>query len=241
MLWLRAQVMANGIKKEIQGTRFSFKDASAPRNRAPSRRLQALIGESSTTSLHQQPTPESHYRITTYYPTLDKVILEMRTRFQTNDQDILCALADVVFSQKPSEGSIALVSSFYSLDSAILEAELQIFRNFLSDNPVSHQIKKAATLVKTLYENELHTVLPVFYKASSILATIPATSCSAERSFSGLRRVKTYLRSTMGQERLSSISLLCMERAYTNRTLKNDMERIIDVFGQRSHRASHFF
>ena len=40
----------------------------------------------------------------------------------------------------------------------------------------------------------------------------------------------------------SRISLLCMERAYTNRTwLKNDMDRIIDVFGQRSHRASHSF
>ena len=79
----------------------------------------------------------------------------------------------------------------------------QIFRNFLSDNPVSHEIKRAAAVVKTLYENGLHTVLPVFYKASSILATIPATSCSAERSSSELRRVKTYLHSTMGQERLS--------------------------------------
>ena len=45
MRWVRVQVMANGIKKEIQGTRFSFKDATAPRNKAPSRRLQALIGE----------------------------------------------------------------------------------------------------------------------------------------------------------------------------------------------------
>ena len=32
-----------------------------------------------------------------------------------------------------------------------------------------------------------------------ILAVIPATSCSAERSFSALRRLKTYLRNTMGQ------------------------------------------
>jgi hypothetical protein len=60
MLWLTVQVMANSVKQEIQGTRFSFKDAIAPRNRAPSRRLQALIGESSTTTPHQQPTPESH-------------------------------------------------------------------------------------------------------------------------------------------------------------------------------------
>ena len=81
MLWVRAQVMANGIKKEIQGTRFLFKDATAPRNKAPSRRLPALIGESSTTTQHQQRTAESHYRVKTFYPTLDKVILEMRTRF----------------------------------------------------------------------------------------------------------------------------------------------------------------
>ena len=84
---------------------------------------------------------------------------------------------------------------------------VQMFRNFLSDNPVSHEIKRAVAVVKTLYENGLHTVLPVLYKASSILATIPATSCSAERFFSGLPRVKMYLRSTMGQERLSSVFL----------------------------------
>ena len=71
MLWVRAQVMANGIKKEIQGTRFSFKDATAPRNKATSRRL---IGESSTTTQHQQTTAESHYRVKTFHPTLDKVI-----------------------------------------------------------------------------------------------------------------------------------------------------------------------
>ena len=43
MLWVGAQVMANDIKNEIQGTRLSFKDVTAPRNKAPSHRLQALI------------------------------------------------------------------------------------------------------------------------------------------------------------------------------------------------------
>ena len=40
VLWVRAQVMANRITKEIQGTIFSFKDATAPRKKAPLRRLQ---------------------------------------------------------------------------------------------------------------------------------------------------------------------------------------------------------
>ena len=38
-----------------------------------------------------------------------------------------------------------------------------------------------------------------------ILAVIPATSCSAQRSFSVLRRFKTYLRNTMGQQRVSNV------------------------------------
>ena len=199
--------MSDVIRKEIAGTRFSFIDAAAPRAKAPSRRLQSLIGESSSTTPY---------------------LSEMKNRFETNDQHILCALADVVLSQTPSEDSFSLVSSTYSLDKAILEAEVKIFQNFLFDNPVPFEGNQAATVVNTLYENGLHEVLPVFYKTSSILATIPATSCSAERSFSGLRRMKTYLRSTMGQDRLSSIALLAMERVYTNRTIENDIEKIIE-------------
>ena len=37
---------------------------------------------------------------------------------------------------------------------------------------------------------------------------MPATNASPERSFSALRRVKTYLRSTMSQERLNHLMVL---------------------------------
>jgi hypothetical protein len=95
--------------------------------------------------------------------------------------------------------------------------------------------------VKRTFENGVHEVLPVVYKVFSILATIPATFCSAERSFSAFRRLKTYFRSTMSQKRLNSIALINVERAYANSTLKNDMEKIIDIFGQRRNRKSYFF
>ena len=84
-------------------------------------------------------------------------------------------------------------------------------------------------------------MLPEFAKALKILAVIPATSCSAERSFSSLRRLKTYLRNSMGQERLSSLALLHIEREYVNKVLKEDMTKMIDVFGQRSGRNKYFF
>jgi hypothetical protein len=43
---------------------------------------------------------------------------------------------------------------------------------------------------------------------NEILLTMPSSTAKAERSFSVLKRVKTPLRGTMGQERLSVLVLL---------------------------------
>ena len=100
----------------------------------------------------------------------------------------------------------------------MLSSEKSIFENYDCGGPC--QRKNAAVMVKTMHQNGLHDILPVLYKVTSILATIPATSCSAERSFSALRRIKTFLRSTMGQDRLSSIAVINIERKYANKTMQ---------------------
>ena len=106
---------------------------------------------------------------------------------------------------------------FYGVDSEMLSSEKSIFENYdCGDRHASE--KNAAVMVKTMHPNGLHDILPVLYKVASILATIPATSCSAERSFSALHRIKTFVRSTMGQDRLSSIAVINTEsRKYANR------------------------
>ena len=84
-------------------------------------------------------------------------------------------------------------------------------------------------------------MVPELAKVIKIFTVIPATSCSAERSFSSLRRLKTYLRNTCGQERLSSLAILHIETEFVNRVLREDMEQMIDVFGGRLGRNSQFF
>ena len=49
-----------------------------------------------------------NYNVTTYYPTFDKV-LEMKSQFRNHDQDILCALAEVVSKINASPKSLALI------------------------------------------------------------------------------------------------------------------------------------
>ena len=96
-------------------------------------------------------------------------------------------------------------------------------------------------ILETMQENELFDILPDFSKVVHILAVIHATSCSAERSFSALRRLNTYLRSTMGQQRVSNVALINIERAYASSVVSNDMDRIIDIFGRRNGRDSYSF
>ena len=94
--------MVQQIKKGIEGTQFTFIDAKVPRAK-PLRRLQALVNEApEVNDAMQNRTTEDHFRITCYYASLDKVVAEMRSRFEGNDQKVLCALADVLFSSSPT-------------------------------------------------------------------------------------------------------------------------------------------
>ena len=42
----------------------------------------------------------------------------------------------------------------------------------------------------------------------SLVCTLPVTSCDCESSVSALWRLKTYLRTTMGQDRLTGLALM---------------------------------
>ena len=48
-------------------------------------------------------------------------------------------------------------------------------------------------MLEKMYENDLFDMFPEFSNVVHILAVIPTASCSAERSFGALRRLKTYL------------------------------------------------
>ena len=235
-MWSHADVIAQKIKIGIEGTQFTFRDAKVPRTR-PSRRLQSLTGETpAAANDSSQQAANDHFRITVYYTS---IVSELQSRFEGNDQEVLCALDKIAFSPSQSINNIQTVSNFYGVDSEMLSSEKSIFENYDCGDPC--QRKNTAVMLKTMHQNCLHDILPVLYKVASILATIPASSCSAEGSFSVLRRIKTFLRSTMGQDRLSNIAVINIEREYPNKTIQNDMQRVIDIFGRRSNRSSYFF
>ena len=144
-----------------------------------------------------------------------------------------------MFEKDVERSAFERVSKFYLLDQDLLEAEHQIFCHFKSS--VAAQCTSSPELFKLLWKNDVLPMMPEMSKVVHIYSAIPATSCSAERLFSALRRLKTYLRSTMSQTRLSSLALMHIEREFVNTVLSEDIEEIIDTFGGRSGRQSSFF
>ena len=67
---------------------------------------------------------------------------------------------------------------------------------------------------------------------------MPATNATSELSLSALWRVKTYLRSTMEQERLNYLILL---QVHSDKTDKLDLKAILNDFVQdTAHRSTLF-
>jgi hypothetical protein len=64
-----------------------------------------------------------------------------------------------------------------------------------------------------------------------ILSTLPVTTASVERSFSNLRRLKSYLRNRTGEERLTGLALMTIHR-----NIPVDIENVIEIYAKRNRR-----
>ena len=70
-----------------------------------------------------------------------------------------------------------------------------------------------------------------------ILLTIPVTVASGERSFSKLKLIKTYLRNTMLQDRVNSLSMLSIEQEIAENL---DFSSLIRNFADKKARKVTF-
>ena len=77
---------------------------------------------------------------------------------------------------------------------------------------------------------------PAIHEAIVILLTLPVTTCTIERSFSTMRCVKTWLRTTMADDRLSRLCMLSVHREKINANKAEFMKKVVDEFGRDNRR-----
>ena len=142
-----------------------------------------------------------------YYQAIDKVLVELEHRFG-EPRPILQSIA-ALSPTSPSfldSKAILPLAETYNLDTAALCNQLEIARVMLKQR----NVETVEASLRALGES--HGAFPEAMRLYKIALTVPVASASAERSFSVLKRVKTYLRSTMGQQRLNDLAILAIER-----------------------------
>ena len=182
--------------------------------------------------------PSEYYRCTITIPMIDHLLSELETRFSKHQQTALQGfyLVPSILATKEMEEifpKICELGGMYHDDlpyPTSLESEFHCWHMKWKEQEKDHGFSSLPmTLTHTL--PHASSMFPNIRVLLSILCTLPVTSCSSERSFSGLKRIKTPLRSTMSNVRLSSLSLL-----HLHQDIDINIPEIIDEFVRRHPR-----
>lgn len=182
-----------------EATEFTY-DPVLPRQKKLPKRIDD--GASS----HTYSTPEEIYRHQ-YYKAIDLLTAEIQRRFDQPTFTLLQEIEKVLIDSCNGE-SVQLSSSFQKLCESDLEMDmLKILLLMLPDVILTANKEytigiKQVTTVKTLCEvfnvcKFPKTMLSEVDRLVRLYLTIPLTTCTSERSFSTLRRLKSYPRSTI--------------------------------------------
>lgn len=126
------------------------------------------------------------------------------------------------------EGSSRLQQVYSSdLEDSAFVLECLHFKSYISDAKNENVSYSLPQLCKIIKGSSLESVYPNLNIALQIYLSTPASNCSAERSFSVLRRIKNYLRTSQTKDRLSHLGVLAIE---SDLTVKLDYEEIINLF-----------
>ncbi|XP_049902360.1 uncharacterized protein LOC126391557 [Epinephelus moara] len=97
----------------------------------------------------------------------------------------------------------------------------------------------ALTLFQFFMENNLQATFTETVSLLKILITSPMTTAESERCFSTLKRIKTFLRNTMTQDRLNALAMLSMEKNLV-RNIPDFSKRVIESFATQKDRRAKF-
>ena len=180
--------------------------------------------------------PLYKFKIEIYNNALDIMISQINERFISmksicKNFSFLSPESLLNYSDEQLSTDAINLSNKYDTDiSSSIGIEIISFKNLIKDDLLKNkEIKYIEHLANYLFVDHyiLISSFPNLSTAYLLFLTLPVTSVTAERSFSKLKLIKTYLRSTMSQLRLSGLALLSIENKIA-RAL--NLEDIIDDF-----------
>ena len=195
---------------------------------------------------HRFGTPEDYYR-NLYFEACDLLIRELEDRFQVKEclspvlslENLLLQAANGESYENDLKG---LQSTCYREDINLEQLQKQL--PLLVDK-IRQALPKVSrvTSVRTICEamntqNVYKSMLAQVHNLLRLYLTVPITSATSERTFSALRRILTYLRSSMSEQGLNNCMLLHIHKDLTDAC---DMEQVArDFISVNSERRNYF-
>jgi hypothetical protein len=219
--------MYNDAKLLIQplATRLNLSELSMPRRRVPPRRIDNGAPPATL-------TVDEYWR-NICYAVMDTTINTVANRIHQHVLEVYAQAEHLLeecytgislgnILQKLDDLFVALPALAAEADKELLASQLRSLRSLAGDRPFSMQ--ELISFLSSLS----HPIMGELRVLIRLLLLLPVTTATVERSFSAMKRVKTYIRSTMSSIRLNSLALL---HAHKERTMELDIDKLVEEFG----------
>ena len=221
--------------------RLGVDDPKLPRRRNQPKNLTDYFGYGTAEEV-QHATTKDMYR-KHYFEAFDMVVNCIEERFEQQDYQTYSLLEQLLLKAANSESyneELSDVLAFYcgDFDENRLKSQLQTF----SSNFPKIEMEDVTFCDIIIYLQKLSpgmkSLLSQVIRLAKLILVSAATNATSERSFSAMRRAKSYLQSTMGQMRLNNIMVLHVHKERTDGL--NMVEVANDFVDGCDSRQQHF-
>ena len=172
-----------------------------------------------------------YFRRAIFLPYIDTVLSQLSVRFENQKiawKGLFSLVPAVIKTDQLDFTDIEKLSDTYCDvipgSKEELVAEVKRWQQYFKSESVA---EIPSTVVGSLKLCQEMVTYPNVRALLKVLATLPVTTCTAERSFSALKHIKSYLRATMTEVRLNGLAAL-----FIHKHIPLDKEGVLNEFSK---------
>ena len=167
------------------------------------------------------PHQVEDYYLPFFFEGIDRIVNGIEMRFDQPGFQTYKKLENVLLKAANKESyddDIEFITQLYGSDLNLqqLKLHLNILSSILPQSSIAYDLSSIVEFIKKLSPIQ-KALIPQVHCLVSLVLVMPATNATSERSFSALRRVKTFLRTTMTQLQLNNAMILFVHRNLTDK------------------------
>ena len=180
-------------------------------------------------------TVEDYFR-SIYFEVIDLLMGTIENRFKQKGYQMLQKVEKLLTEKHPGIDKIQEITEFYDNDFHPDRLQAQLVSLHVNES-IDSDLQSILSLLRSLNQTEREYYCEVV-KLVKLILVMPATNALSERSFSALRRIKTWLRNGISQVRLNHCMTFHVHKIKTDSIV---IEEIGNEFINRNNSRKHIF